>query len=279
VRTQSGFLRRHSLIIGLALMFLFTWPQDLANSGVIPIKLPFLVYLFLGWGFVVAALLMTWLTLGRPVVGELLRRYLKGHVGWKWYLALLIVPAVQALGLLLYSLFTRTPINLGHVLADDLRPPSVSRLAFVLPFFILDAIANGEEIGWRGYVLPRLQARHNALVAALVLGLIWALWHVPKLLTHWDWPYFAVFALDTVAKSLLLAWLYNNTGGSLLLVVLAHAAWNTLSIFLPVASTLSSENLGAYASQAVLEVLVAVLIVALAGAENLSRSRTRQHQT
>jgi hypothetical protein len=69
-------------------------------------------------------------------------------------------------------------------------------------------------------VLPRLQARYSALAASLITGVIWGLWHIPKFLTHWDWTYFALFMLDTAAKSVLLAWIYNGTRGSLLLVVL-----------------------------------------------------------
>jgi len=276
--STRGFLKRHSLIIGLILMFLFTWPQDLANAGVLPFSIPFVAYLFLGWGFIAAAVLMTWLTLGSPAVGDLLRRYLKGRVGWKWYAALLIVPAVQVLGVLLYAGLTRTPLDLSHVFADDLRPPTISRLAFILPFFLFDAISNGEEIGWRGYVLPRLQARHTALIAALIGGVIWGFWHLPKFVTHWSTPGFAIFMLDTMLKSVLLAWLYNGTGGSLLLTVLAHAAWNTTSTFVSSGTTASSENPGVYALQVLLLLPIVAFIVYRTGAQDLARSMTRQQQ-
>lgn len=81
------FLKRHSLIIGIILMFLFTWPIALANSKLLPIQFPFLIYLFLGWGFVFAAVIMTALTLGRASVVSLLKRYVQWRVGWQWYLA------------------------------------------------------------------------------------------------------------------------------------------------------------------------------------------------
>ncbi len=274
----TGFLSRYALIIGIVLMFALTWPIDLANSGLMPFKVPFLPYLFLGWGFIVAAVLMTWLTLGRLAVAQLLRRYLMWRVGWKWYLALLIIPIVMALGVFLNAALTGVPADFSQVMADKIRPASFSRLAFVIPFLLTDMIANGEEIGWRGYVLPRLQAKNSALVASLITGVIWSLWHLPKLITHWDWGYFAVFLVDTTAKSVLLAWLYNGTRGSLLLVVAAHAAWNTAGIFLPTASTLSSAGLGAFALQAGIEVVLIAIIVARAGAENLSRSQPRQVQ-
>ncbi len=278
MQSLRSFLTRHSLLIGIILMFLFTWPIDLANEGLMLFQVPFILYLFLGWGFIVAAVLMTWLTLGRAAVGRLLQRYLMWRVGWKWYLALLIVPAAMAMGVFLNAGLTGTPADFGHVMADQIMPPGLSRLAFVIPFFLIDAIANGEEIGWRGYVLPRLQARYSALAAALITGVIWAVWHTPKFLTHWDWSFFAVYMVSTVARSVLLAWIYNGTRGSLLLVVLAHAAMNTTGIFLPTANTLTTEGLGAFALQAVIEVMIAAVVVRLAGAEHLSRTQTRQMQ-
>ena len=62
--TQLGnLLRRHSLVIGIALMFLLTWPIDLANAGLVPFQVPFAVYILLGWGFILASLIMTRITL------------------------------------------------------------------------------------------------------------------------------------------------------------------------------------------------------------------------
>lgn len=274
----TNFVRRHALPVGIALMFLLTWPIDLSHAGLLPFRVPFLLYLFLGWGFIAAAVLMTWWTLGAAAVRTMLRRYLIWRVGWRWYLALLIVPALQVLAVQLNALLTRTPADFSVVMADQLRPASFSRLAFVLPFFLTDVISNGEEIGWRGYVLPRFQARYSALAAALIVGVIWGLWHVPKFLNHWDTAFFAVFMLDCAAKSVLLTWLYNSTRGSLLLVVLAHAAWNTAGIFLPSADTLSSANLGAFVVTVMLELIAAAVIAWLAGAANLARSAPKQVQ-
>ncbi len=275
---EANPLQRHSLMIGILLMFLFTWPIDLSNSGLMPFKVPFILYLFLGWGFIIAAVLMTGLTLGGRAVGQLLRRYLKWRINWTWYLALLMMPVAALLGVFLNAALSGMPADFSKVMADQLRPPGFSRLAFILPFFLTDLIANGEEIGWRGYVLPRLQAKHNALVAALITGVIWGLWHIPKLLTHWDWGYFALFMLDTIAKAVFLAWMYNGTGGSLLLVAMAHAAWNTTGIFLPTASTLSAESLGALAMQVLVEILFVAVIVVSAKAGNLPQAAPKQVQ-
>lgn len=275
---ETSFLKRHALVTGIILMFLLTWPIDLSNSGLMPFKVPFILYLFLGWGFIVAAVLMTWLTLGGRAVAQLLRRYFQWRVRWTWYLALLIMPAIAVLGVFLNAALSGVPADFSKVAADQLRPSGFSRLAFALPFFVLDLISNGEEIGWRGYVLPRLQAKYSALGAALLTGVIWGLWHLPKLVTHWDWSYFALFMLDTIAKAVFLAWMYNGTGGSLLLVAMAHSAWNTTGIFIPTASTVSVENLGALAMQVLIEILLVVVTVVSAGPADLPRTAPKQLQ-
>lgn len=96
------FLKRHSLVIGILLMFLLTWPIDLANSGILPVPVPFVVGLLLGWGFVFASLIMTGLTLGKDGVVALLKRFLIWRVNWKWYLvAFLLFPAMQFASMLL----------------------------------------------------------------------------------------------------------------------------------------------------------------------------------
>lgn len=275
---SNGFLKRHALVIGTILMFVLTWPTMLGSSGLIPFKPPFVLGLFAGWGIILASLLMTWLTLGRAAVGELLRRYLMWRVVWKWYLALLLVPLVMLLSVYLAAALTGMAPDFSQANVERIRPEGLSRLAFLIPFFLTDVISNGEEIGWRGYVLPRLQSRWGALAASLITGVIWAVWHIPLLLNHWDWGYFGLFVLDTTLKSVLLAWIYNGTRGSLLLVVLAHAAWNTAGIYLPLSNTLSSGGLGAFAAQAAIEVLLVIVIVGRTGAENLSRSQPRQVQ-
>jgi membrane protease YdiL (CAAX protease family) len=141
-----------------------------------------------------------------------------------------------------------------------------------------DFIANGEEIGWRGYVLPRLQAKYGALTSALILGVIWGFWHLPKYLTHWDTVAFAWFMVHTTMVSVLYTWLYNGTKGSLLLVTLFHAASNATGVFMPMANTVSSGNMGAYIIFILLEMAAAIIIVIVTGPERLSRTEPMQVQ-
>jgi membrane protease YdiL (CAAX protease family) len=152
-------------------------------------------------------------------------------------------------------------------------------VAIFFGFSIFPGSALGEEIGWRGYVLPRLQSRMSALSASLLIAPIWGLWHLPLWLAGdpvrtptFYVPFFvAVFAL-----SVILTWVYNSTGGSLLMVVLAHATFN-----LPI--TLTIDDLGTRATVPVLfywglMIVAAIGVVIWAGPEHLSRKRKKQQQ-
>ncbi|HKH10658.1 MAG TPA: CPBP family intramembrane glutamic endopeptidase, partial [Rubrobacter sp.] len=152
-------------------------------------------------------------------------------------------------------------------------------VAIMLAFFIFPGSALGEEIGWRGYALPRLQAGGSALGASMILAPIWGLWHLPLWLTGEPArtpALYAAFLVSAFALSIITTWVYNSTGGSLLMVVLLHATAN-----LPI--TLAIDDLG---GRAVLPVLLyfgllvaaAIAVVAWAGPEHLSRTHRKQEQ-
>ena len=276
---NQTFLKRHALVFGILLMFALTWPIDLANSGILPFNFPFILYLFLGWGFGVASVIMTGLTLGRASMISLLKRYLHWRVGWRWYLApLLLAPGLIIGGVYINAALTGGQPDFDTVMAYQIFGKSAYLPLFVIPFFLTDLIANGEEIGWRGYVLPRLQARYSALTSTLILGVIWGFWHLPKFLSHWDITSFIWFLVHTTAGAVLYTWLYNGTRGSLLLVTLFHAASNTAGVFMPMASTVSGEGMGAYIVYVLLEVIAAVLVTVLTGPVRLSRVEEKQIQ-
>jgi membrane protease YdiL (CAAX protease family) len=279
MNSLTGFLKRHPLVIGILLMFVLTWPIDLANAGFLPFQVPFGVYILLGWGFIVASLCMTALTLGKGGAIALLKRFLIWRVAWKWYLAaFLLLPSLQLGAVLLNAALTRTPVDFSTVFAYKIFGPSAELALLILPFFLFDAIANGEEIGWRGYVLPRLQSRYSALASSLIVGLIWGLWHLPKHLPHWDTLSFVFFMVAVLARAVLYTWLYNNTRGSLLLTTLFHASANTGGVFLPAMTTVAQSSISLLLIQTSLEVLAALLVTATAGAARLSRPEPKQIQ-
>jgi membrane protease YdiL (CAAX protease family) len=92
----------------------------------------------------------------------------------------------------------------------------------------------GEETGWRGYALPRLQQRHSPLVATVVLAAIWVLWHAPLFLLVDTYRSFtlamlAAWIFGLCCGAVVLSWLYNRSGGSILLVAVWHATYNVVS--------------------------------------------------
>ena len=276
---MKTFIKRHSLVIGLILMFLYTWTIDLSNAGVLPFKVPFPIYITLGWGFIFASLLMTWLTLGKDEMVKLFKRFFIWRVGWKWFLAaVLLEPVFIIAGVYLNAVFTQVSPDFSVVMAYKIFGESANLPLFFLPFFLVEIITNGEEMGWRGYVLPRLQAKYSALTSTLILGVIWGLWHLPKFIAHFDAVAFAWFMLHIMAFSVILTWLYNNTNGSLLIVAVCHAVSNTTGVFMPMASTVSSENMGSYIIYVLFEVMTAIVVIVVAGPARLSRTEAMQVQ-
>jgi membrane protease YdiL (CAAX protease family) len=106
-------------------------------------------------------------------------------------------------------------------------------LLLAIPFST--PVQSGEEVGWRGYALPRLATRMGLPWASLLLGVLWALWHLPFFLMVGDkgGQSFPVYVLGTTAISVAMAWLYWRTGGSLLITMLMHAAINNTTDIVP----------------------------------------------
>ncbi len=271
-----GWIARNELKIALWMMFLLTWSIELGYASRLPIRIPFPVYLLVGYGFGFSAILITGITQGKKAIIALLRRFLIWRVGWKWYLAALaIYPMVFLAAALLNSLITNQPLDFSQVFARQILPAKANLAALVLPFFFFDALTNGEEIGWRGYVLPRLQARRGALAASLSIGLIWGFWHLPKYLDA-SFQVFALFMVKTMIDSVLYTWLYNNTGGSLLLTTLLHAAGNTAGVFLPVRFAGPGGDVNLLVLLVALELVAALGVIAATGSQRLSRKAAKQ---
>jgi len=256
---EVPFIKRHSLTLGIALMFLLTWPFY-AQLG-----------LFVGYGLSIACLIVTGLVEGRAGIGSLLRRFLLWRVGIGWYLAALLGPfALYAGALALYILVGGAPVSSANSLAASFFGPSDHLWLVALPFLLIDALTNGEELAWRGFVLPRYQARFSALLSSLFLGLLWGIWHLPRYLASGDPAGFGYAILHNLAMAVLFTWLYNGTGGSLLLATLLHAGLNTAYVFLPVAPAAGGGAM-IQASVLALEVLAAAAVVLIHGPRTLSR--------
>jgi uncharacterized protein len=217
---------RH-LILFFGAAYLLPWlcfgVPILAARGLIALPAPEAAFLTLATlGVCLAGIGAAAAESGRSGVRVLLAQVLRWRVRPLWYVAALFVPALFPAGGFLLSLALGDP-------SPPAPPLQVWRsLPLLLTALVIPAIL--EEVGWRGYALPRLQRRFGALRASLILGVIWAGLHLPL----WLLPDFGfadqsipLYVVQVVAFSVVLAWLYNATGGSLLLTGVAHAAINS----------------------------------------------------
>jgi membrane protease YdiL (CAAX protease family) len=238
---MTNLFKRHPVTMGFVLMFVLTWPLELAlaaqSHGLLPFHFPTALELFVGYGFVAAAIIASALADGKSGIIALFRRLLVWRVSWVWYAVALFGPAAFYLaGIGIHALLSGASPDFSQPFITRLVPPSFNLGLAALVFLLYQVFVNGEEFGWRGYALPKLQASHSALAASLIIGVVWALWHVPKYLTAGD-PHdlsFWFFALNMIANSVLFTWVFNRTRGSLLLVLLLHAGINTGIVMLPI---------------------------------------------
>jgi membrane protease YdiL (CAAX protease family) len=172
-----------------------------------------------------------------PGVRDYLVSLVKPRGGVVWYLtAILLTPAMLSLGIVIARI---SGIEMPAPLApagEGLDLVGVVVLTAANRFFFGNAV--GEEVGWRGFALPRLQAQYNPLVANLILAFFWFVWHLPLpqaqgLLTSSDPAAYLDAYWSFFLNSLILAWLFNHTKGSILVAGLFHVSWNISIMFLP----------------------------------------------
>lgn len=223
----------HPLVAYFVIAFAGAWltvlPLVISKTGlgVFSFTLPTLPFLMLGAlaGPTLAAFTVTAVTSGKAGVWQLLRRYVQWRVGIQWYLLVIVVqPAVIVLGLSVW--LGTAPLSM---LIQQWPLIFTLYLPLVLTFLIIGGPL-GEEPGWRGFALPRLQEKYGALLGSLVLGTLWALWHLPGYFGGWLGPFsipvFLGGIIAAIAASIIVTWVYNNTQGSILIAVLFHSASN-----------------------------------------------------
>lgn len=194
------------------------------------------------FGPTLAGFIVVGATDGRQGMAQLLRRFTRWRLGLRWYLVALASPAaVFATAGLLRGAAGGAPLDLALAPVRTAYP-QVNPLA-ILPVALLTGLLIGplnEEFGWRGLALPRLQERFSPFTATLLLGLLWGVWHLPLFfitgMTQATQP-FGPFLLSVMVNSFFYTWLFNATGGSVLLAVLLHDTFNTTSAFIPVLPT------------------------------------------
>lgn len=170
------------------------------------------------FGPALAAVLIAWHADGRRGFYALLAPVLRGRVGLRWYLfAIFYMPAIKLAVATTHRVASGVWPRFGH------EGPILIVIAILLSL----PMQSGEEIGWRGYALPRLASRFGWPFASVFLGAAWALWHLPLFFVRGADKYgqsFLVYAVGVIALSVAISWAYARTQGSLLLAMLMHSA-------------------------------------------------------
>lgn len=214
---------------------------------------------------------------GRAATRALVHRIFKWHVGARWYVfALVYIPAVKLLVALVHRIITGVWPRFGE-------EPILLMLAALT---VSTWVQAGEEIGWRGYALPRLSELFGLGPASVILGVIWATWHLPLFFFPiGDLPgqSFPLYLSQVTAISVAMAWLYWRTGGSLFLVMLLHAAVNNLKDIVPSATpaatssfTLNASLVG-WLTVAFLWIAAAYFLISMRGIAALPRGDDLQY--
>jgi uncharacterized protein len=178
-------------------------------------------------GPLVAAVLTTWIFFKTAGLRNLLKRCLQLQP-WLYLAIALFSPFVLAvIASLMSSVFNKTPVDLSGLLKNK-EFPEINFLVFFIYNLVLGF---GEEVGWRGFALPRLQYKFNALTSSLILTALWALWHIPLFFYRPDFMAMGIggtfgWFFSLLTGSVLLTWLYNSSQASILICAVFHSTIN-----------------------------------------------------
>jgi len=258
-------VRKHPLATYYILTLCFTWmiaiPLALVRQGVVQLALPFWIHYLACYGPMLAAILTTAMVDGTAGVQSLFSRMTGYRVGFLWWCVAFSPLILFAIASAILGVVQGRWVSFGTLGNIDFLP-SLGAGALAVWIFTYGL---GEETGWRGFLLPRLQKNRSALRATLIVWILWGIWHVPAFFYVYD-PKIAVgFAFGLLAGAIVFTWLYNSSGGSILMVILFHGVFN----FATGAKEAKSGTLAAIVSTIVM--VWAVAVVFLYGSRNLSR--------
>lgn len=265
-------MARRPLLSFFVMAFAFSWitlvPFILSEWGFLPksdiLKVFFVLNPFTGP--TLAAFIMVRITEGKDGWRAMRRRIRQVRAGWRSYLFILLgVPAVLLLGIL--------ALPGAAASFTGFTPAFFARYPFLFVAIFFGGGPLGEEIGWRGFALPRLQSRHGALRASLILGVLWTFWHLPHFLTSAQrggpgsglsllYVNLPIFFVMVMSLTVIFTWVFNRTGGSVFMAILIHTsinAFGTAVVALFPARIVNDTDLPFALSLAVLALAILVL--------------------
>jgi uncharacterized protein len=230
----------------------------LTSRGIAPFDSPYFQFLsiFFAIGPTLAAAIVAQVAHGKTGVQNLLKGLIRWRVGLVWYIIAVLSPVVLFTVAQVVTKLLSLPVTIAM--------PQVNLTPYVIFGFGVSFFANTcEEIGWRGFALPRLQKRYNALLATLIVGILWGFWHFPLVFLAGpmsEYPF--LWFISIVTDAFMYTWIYNSTKGSILLVALFHGSGNIVGAFIPGVSPVA---------YALVNCVVAIILIAVLGKLNLSR--------
>jgi len=262
-----------SVAVFYLLAFAVSWsiviPQAIASRGLINAQLPGAVGFLSPLAPMLAAVLMSWRQGRSAELKRLLRSLLAWRAALRWYAVVLLgFPLLALVAVVVSSVMTghRPDLSASYIHSVFPQfPRNLSPWLLVPPFLLFSIVTTiPEETGWRGFALPRLQRSWGPLLASLVVGFLWGLWHLPDffyLQAVQSGISFPIFLVGTVSTSILFTWIFNGTGGSLLMVSILHSSFNASDVFLPLLPQVTGTTLQLALYLALITAVAVILIV------------------
>jgi membrane protease YdiL (CAAX protease family) len=227
-----GWVRKHALVSFFCLTYAIAFGVTFAYIALFPGQpsRPWSLSWFLNaFSPTISALILTWMIGGGAGVKNLLSGFTRWKVGLRWYFA----AAFLFLGPLAFAWVYGTFVKPG----PGIQPGMTLSVLLGQLIFTLFSGPVSEEAGWRGFALPRLQIRFGPLAGTLILGLLWAMWHLPAyFVTGWMGPFnpgmLILNLILTTILTILFTWVFNGSGGVFLIAMLLHASSNASSAYL-----------------------------------------------
>jgi membrane protease YdiL (CAAX protease family) len=248
-------IQKHSVLAFFLLTYLLSWSAWLGGRW---LKLGFLSF-FYSYGPALAAILLSAALEGQTGLLELLRRVFRWRSRLRWYLAAFFIPFGGVLSAVyLSAAFGLLQKSLPNWIAIA-GPLSLAIFGLAPLGFV---VLLGEEIGWRGFAQPKLLEKFNPFVTSLLVGLGWGVWHWVYLWESTSFLGIVYFTLETMAISLAYTWIFDRTGGSLVVVTLLHAFYDACGYSFLSAASFPTDTLAVLA----IHILIGATAVVLGGA-------------
>lgn len=259
-------LKKHSLMLYFSLTYILSWicwsSKLISARGIINNTSINKIYGFGPIMPIIVALLVTLIIDGNKGIREIFSKFRLTSFKLRWYIiSLFLVPVLCICTSLILAIFKNEHIIISSFFAWN-------KFFMFLPYFIVFSFF--EEVAWRGFALPKLLKKFSALKSSIILGIIWGVWHLPKLLAEniRDISSILIFICFTTILSIFITWIFNNTNKSLIPIIIAHAATNAS---IGASSIIIGNNLF-FNIFIIISLIFIIFVIYIYGSENLGNS-------